>query len=102
MDIVEIAGLADRGRLAEAEEQCARYLRSYGPSAEAFHLLGLICDAAGRPAEADTCYRKALYLEPKHQDALQHLILLHERQGDVAALQVLKQRLQRLSRQDEH
>jgi len=45
-----------------------------------------------------TCYRKALYLEPRHADALVHLALLMEQQGQRAEAQLLLNRASRLSR----
>ena len=92
----EIRLLADQGRLAEAERHCEEYLRRHDPSSEALHLLGLIRDAVGNlPAAAD-CYRKTLYLDPRHPQALVHLALLLERQGDRAGAKVLNERARRL------
>ena len=76
------ARLADQGHLAEAARLAKSYLREHGPSAEALHLLGLIRDAAGNPPRPPSCYRKALYLDPNHHEALVHLALLLEKQGD--------------------
>ena len=63
---------------------CEEHLRRRGPSATAFYLLGLVRDATGNHAEAAAYYRKALYLDPNHYDALIHLALLMEKQGDAA------------------
>ncbi len=71
--------LGDGGRSAAAVLACDRHLREHGPSAEAFHLLGLLHDAAGNPGEAEACYRKALYLDPQHEASLVHLALLLDR-----------------------
>lgn len=88
--------LADKGRLAEAARGCEEWLRAHGPSAEMLHLLGLINDAAGDPAGAARCYRKVLYLEPDHRDALGHLAMLLRKQGDAAGAKLLGDRLRRL------
>ncbi|HAM70773.1 MAG TPA: chemotaxis protein CheR, partial [Verrucomicrobiales bacterium] len=61
---------ADEGRLAAAAEACREHLRQRGPSASAYYLLGLVCDADGRHEQAEEMYRKALYLDPTHRDAL--------------------------------
>jgi chemotaxis protein methyltransferase WspC len=45
----EAAELANQGRLEDAVERCEHHLRRYGPSAETFHLLGLVRDASGDP-----------------------------------------------------
>ena len=75
---------------------CEAHLRRHGPSANAFHLLGLVRDAAGNPADASTYYRKALYLDPEHHDTLVHFAFLVEQQGDRAAAQVLRNRARRV------
>jgi len=73
--------LAVQGRFDEAAELCHSHLRGSGVSAEAFYILGLVQDATGADAEAGEFYRKALYLEPNHLDALQRWALLSERNG---------------------
>ena len=88
--------LAEQGRFAEALRSCEEHIKRHGPTAEAFYVLGLVHDAGGQAPEADRCYRKALYLDPRHSDALVHLALLKERQGDRSQAQVLRGRLLRL------
>jgi chemotaxis protein methyltransferase WspC len=92
----EAAELANRGRFEEAVERCEQHLRRSGPSAEAFHLLGLIRDASGDPTEAASCYRKALYLDPNHREVLIHLALLLEKVGKKQEAQLLRKRTNRL------
>lgn len=87
---------ADRGRLAEAARGCEAHMRQCGPSSEAFLLLGLIRDAQGDQSAAGACYRKALYLEPDHPEALGHLALLLSRLGDVAGARRMNARMARL------
>ncbi len=96
LSLSEIAEMADKGRIAEAANACAAYLGWHGPSAEALYLLGVISDAAGDHARATDCYRKVLYLDPIHHEALAHLALLLERQGDRAGAKRLNERTQRL------
>lgn len=88
--------LANEGRLVEAARACEAYLRDRDPSAQAFHLMGLVRDAAGNHLEAAIYYRKALYLDPNHHEALVHLALLLEGSGDGARAQVLRRRIRRL------
>jgi len=88
--------LADKGELEEAAEICAISLREQGPSARAFHLLGLICDSSGDQHQASEFYRKALYLEPDHYEVLIHLALLKDKSGDNAAAKTLKNRAHRI------
>jgi len=88
--------LADQGHLAEAAAHCEAHLRQHGPSAEAFHLLGLVRDASGNAEDAAEQYRKALYLEPDHHEALIHLALLLRKRGDESGAQRLQRRASRL------
>jgi chemotaxis protein methyltransferase WspC len=88
--------LADQGHLAEAAAHCEAHLREHGPTAEAFNLLGLVRDASGKTDDAADQYRKALYLDPNHHEALIHLALLLKKQGDAAGAQRLQRRASRL------
>jgi chemotaxis protein methyltransferase WspC len=94
-DLAEAMRLADEGRLAEVAAICHASLKQSGASAAAFYLLGLVSDAAGREDEATTHYRKALYLNPQHQDALLHFSLLTAKHGDVSAAHSLRERARR-------
>jgi tetratricopeptide (TPR) repeat protein len=40
---------------------------------------------AGRLADAEACYRRALKLEPRHPEALHHLGMLHYQRGEAGA-----------------
>ncbi|WP_019831525.1 CheR family methyltransferase [Sphingomonas sp. PR090111-T3T-6A] len=99
-ELPEIQRLADQGRLAEAASACEAYLGWHGPSADALYLLGVISDAAGQQARAADCYRKVLYLDPLHHEALDHLALLLERRGDVAGARRLNARTARLQQSE--
>lgn len=87
--------LADTGRFADAVAVCEAYLEAHGPSAEPLYLLGLIHGATGQRARAEDHFRKALYLQPDHQEALVHLASLLETKGDVAGSRRLRQRARR-------
>jgi chemotaxis protein methyltransferase WspC len=95
----EATRLANLGRFDEATACCNDHLTRHGPSAEAFHLLGVLCDATGHPAEAVTHYRKALYLEPHNQEVLIHLALLLEKLGQTAEAQVVRRRQSRVEKE---
>lgn len=77
-----IAALADQGRVAEAMTQCRAHLDRHGASAEALYLLGLLQDTDGDARQAQAAYRKALYLDPTHREALLHLAALIASEGD--------------------
>ncbi len=88
--------LADQGRLIEAAQACETHLRAHGPSAQAFYVLGLVRDASGSHTDAVEFYRKALYLNPQHPEALGQLALLLGGQGDLAGAKVMNDRARRL------
>jgi chemotaxis protein methyltransferase WspC len=92
--------LANEGKLVEALQCCEHNLRSQPASAETFHLLGLLHDAAGRVREAAEHYRKALYLDPRHPEALIHLAVALQTQGDARGAQRLLERANRASGPD--
>ncbi|MGH8081695.1 MAG: CheR family methyltransferase, partial [Lysobacter sp.] len=91
----EAQRLADSGRFAEAADACQRYLSTHTASARALYLNGLIHSALGRDGPAEDHFRKVLYLQPCHEEALVHLALLLETRGDAAGGRVLRQRAQR-------
>lgn len=93
--LLEITQLANSGRSADARAACERHLAQHGPSAAIFYWLGLLSDVAGQDAEAQDFYRKALYLEPQHAEALAHLAALLAARGDLAGARRLQQRASR-------
>ncbi|WP_426134939.1 CheR family methyltransferase [Pseudomonas sp. PWP3-1b2] len=95
-----IATLANEGKSAEARAACERYLNNHPPVAQVFYWLGLLSDVAGSALEAQGYYRKALYLEPQHPQALMHLAALLESQGDSAGARRLQARAARSERAD--
>jgi chemotaxis protein methyltransferase WspC len=90
--------LADRGELAAAMQLCDRNLNAAGPCAQAFYLKALLHDAFGQSTDAIAHYRKALYLDPSHQDALVHLGAALLKAGDTSSAQHLFDRAERLTR----
>lgn len=91
-----IRRLADEGRLAEAAALCEGRLKEGGASPEVLLILGLVRDAMGEGPRAAECYRKALFLDPNHAQALVHLALFHQKQGNAADARILGERLRRL------
>jgi chemotaxis protein methyltransferase WspC len=96
--LANVAALANEGRSAEARAACDHYLRHHEPVAQVFYWLGLLSDVAGSVLEAQGFYRKALYLEPQHADALMHLAALLQSQGDTAGARRLQDRAARSER----
>lgn len=96
--LATIAALANAGKSAEARAACEQYLRSHPPKAQVFYWLGLLSDMAGNALQAQGFYRKALYLEPQHAEALVHLAALLASQGDAAGARRLQERAARSGR----
>jgi chemotaxis protein methyltransferase WspC len=94
-DLVRARNLADAGRLAEAAAICEKHLGQCPGSAQAYYLLGLISDANGSSSAVDY-YRKALYLDPRHDETLLQLALLAEKGGDLLQARTYKRRFERL------
>ncbi len=86
---------ADAGRLQDAAELCERLVRDGQPSAEALCLLGVIRQAQGDRIAAARYFHQAVYLDPGHQEALVHLALLAEGDGDAARAALYRRRAAR-------
>lgn len=95
-DLRRARELAGAGHFAEATAICEAHLRAHGASAEAFYLLGLIRDFSGADFQATEFYRKALYLEPTHYEALIQWASLAKRNGNDAHAQILQNRADRV------
>lgn len=87
---------ADAGKHQEAEELYRQCLRMASDCAEAYFMLGLLLDQQRKDAAAAEHLRRAVYLDPDHYEALCHLALLAERDGDATAARQLKQRADRV------
>ncbi|MFV3287914.1 CheR family methyltransferase [Pseudomonas sp. NY11955] len=99
--LASIARLANAGASEQARGECQRYLGQYAPSAQVYYWLGLLSDTEGDAQQALTHYRKALYLEPQHPEALVHLAALLAAQGDLAGARRLQERAARAGRESD-
>ncbi|WP_175624396.1 MULTISPECIES: CheR family methyltransferase [Oxalobacteraceae] len=88
---------ANQGELIEAARLCKEYMQQNGPNAAAHYLMGLISDARQDTNDAMQHYRKAIYLQPNHYEALTHLAALLAAQGDAAGARLMQQRAQRVA-----
>ncbi len=73
---------ADQGRLEDAAAQCLELLATQPPHADIYCLLGVVRQAQGEAEDAQKCFLKSLYLDPRHHEALVHLALLARQRGD--------------------
>ena len=88
--------LADQGQFKEADSKCRDHLAKSPDSAEAYFILGLLNEHANKPALAEDYWRRCIYLQPDHYDALCHLALLAETNRDPVAAAALKARAARI------
>jgi len=95
-ELAEASRLADAGKLEAAATLCERHLRAHGASAPAYYLLGVVQDAKGDKQRATEFYRKVVYLEPNHYEALVHLALLSEQNGQPDDARQWRHRAQRV------
>jgi len=88
--------LADNGELAPAAALCHEVLRLDPGAADAYFILGIVSECERKPGVADGYWRRCIYLQPDHYEALCHLALLAEQQGDSAQAAALRQRAARV------
>ena len=100
IDLDQAQHAADAGKLEYAAEICHAHIKQKGASAQAFYLLGLVQDANDCKEQAREFYRKALYLQPNHYDALMHLALLTKSLGDANGARLLQARAERVKPTD--
>jgi chemotaxis protein methyltransferase WspC len=97
----DIRRIADAGDLAAALKLGEAMLRKGQPMPDVLHLMAVLCEAAGDPVRAIDYHRKTLYLDPGHHEALMHLGLLLDKQGDKSGALRMRERARRLgARQD--
>ena len=92
----EAQGLANKGDINAARMRLDQFLKQVPDSAAAHFLYGLIHEQAGTAEQAEKCFRRAVYLEPNHYEALCHLALLVAQQGRIANADALKARAARI------
>lgn len=91
----QACALANQGKHDEAIRLLDKQIQAKGPNAPAFHLMGGIHQAAGDRERAEGCFRKAVYLDPDHDEALLALALLADRRGDASSAAGYRRRAER-------
>lgn len=89
---------ADAGDFVHAVALCRNVLATDRANAQAEYLLGLVDDARGDAQGALVHYRRALYLDPGHYEALVHCAAQLEARGDTAGAKRLLERAARAER----
>lgn len=90
---------ANQGELDQASALCQQYQHLAGPNAAVLYLMGLIADARNDTPGALQLYRKAVYMQSDHIEALTHIAALLAAQGDATGAQLMQQRAQRAKEQ---
>jgi chemotaxis protein methyltransferase WspC len=99
--LLEVASrLGDAGQVHSAIQVCGDYLKQVPGSADGYFLLGVLHDALGHVDLAVSSFKKVLYLEPNHLEALLCLALKQEARGDRSAAELLRARARRLQESD--
>jgi len=92
--LTEARRAADAGRLDEAAALCTPLAAEGPPQADVLCLLGVVRQAQGDLAEAERCFQRVLYLDPRHGEAVVHMALLARRRGDQRLADTLLRRLE--------
>jgi chemotaxis protein methyltransferase WspC len=95
-ELAEMQRLADAGRLKEAAALGEKLLVRDSASARVMFLLAVVTEAQGDTVRAEQLFRKTLYLDPQRADALAHLALLADKNGDVRGAKAYRERAQRV------
>ncbi|RFP07967.1 methyltransferase [Duganella sp. BJB475] len=94
--LAEARRLADLGQLKEAESTSRDHLAQAPDSAEAYFILGLVNELTNKHKLAEDYWKRCIYLQPDHYEALCHLALLAETNNDPGAATALKARAARI------
>jgi len=88
--------LINQGNLRQSVRLCNQYIQQNPLNIQAYILLSEVYQGMGNQEQAIESLKKAIYLQPDCIEALTHLALLHEHQGDEESANLLWQRIQRL------
>jgi len=88
--------LANANKFDRAQSACMKYIERYSEDSEILFLLGLIASSQNKNHQAESQFRKALFLDPAHYESLTHLSLLLNEQGDHKNAELLKKRARRV------
>lgn len=93
--LLEARRLADRGDMTGALRLCEDYVRTFGPAAGTYCLIGVIRMAERDFKKAEDCFVKALYLDPGHYESLVHLSLVYRQKGNDKKAALYRERAER-------
>jgi chemotaxis protein methyltransferase WspC len=87
---------ADRGDYHGAAATCHALLSKDPNAADAYYILGLVSEIERKPGAADDYWRRCVYLQPDHYEALCHLALLADQTGDARQADTFRKRAARI------
>jgi chemotaxis protein methyltransferase WspC len=96
--LVQARRQADQGEFRSAAAACHAMLAADPDSAEAYFILGMVSECEKKPGAALDYWRRCVYLQPDHYEALCHLALLAEQTGDAPQAATFRQRAARIYR----
>jgi chemotaxis protein methyltransferase WspC len=88
--------MADQGQLSEALELCRTFLDENPVHGDAHFLMGLIHEALDNVEMAEAFFNRAIYLNPEHAEALNHMAFIELQRGNNDGAQRLRQRARRI------
>jgi len=89
--------LVNEGELEQALLHCEAFLQQSPNSSHAYYVMGLIKNSLDHGAAAEGLLRKAIYLDPNHEQALQLCSVLAAKRGDTEAAQSYQRRADRVA-----
>jgi chemotaxis protein methyltransferase WspC len=92
---------ADAGDLAQAAASCSAALAADPASPDAHFILGMVSQCQGDEDAAERHWRRCVYLDPAHYEALCALALLAEQAGGHGVAAVYRQRAARVQGSDD-
>jgi len=92
----KLADLGQNQQAAAACQACIDRAPESAHAAEAYFILGMLSEHAQQPAQAEQHWRRCIYLQPDHYNALCHLALLAEQNGNASGAAALKARAARI------
>jgi chemotaxis protein methyltransferase WspC len=94
---LEARKMADQGQLPKALELCEVFIGENPVHAEAHFLMGLIYEALHDEQKAEAFFNRAIYLNPEHVEALNHLAFIELQRGNLKGADRLRERARRIS-----
>ena len=88
--------LADIDDYDAAAQACRAVLATAPDSADAWFILGMVSECRKQSFEAGQHWRRCIYLQPDHYEALCHLALLAGQEGDAQQAAAFKRRAARI------